>query len=204
MRKTIAILSSSIMLFSCSHNIKHVTNSRDSNEDELINQLFWQLVLPIPPCDQKDSTMEENEIYSSEFFSMLESKHHEIYVLDTLGQPDISDYKTIEMPIDFMQLYTNLLNDSTSKARKLNLNPSEVLFDLKIRIDFNKDSIHFERFESQNILALIGFSRVSFNEDFSKACFQMSINQTKKCNQLFLYLADKQAEKWKLKKRLRL
>jgi hypothetical protein len=204
MRKLIAILSFSIILFSCFQNIKQVTNSRDRNEDELINQLFWQLVLPIPPCDQCDSTMEGNEIYTSEFYSMLESKHYEIYVLDTLGKPGISDYKNIEIPPDFKQLYIKLFNDSTSETRKLNLNPSKVLFDLKIRIGFDKDSIHFERFESQNILALIGFSRVSFNEDYSKACFQISIIQNKVCNQSFLYFADKQSDKWKFKRRQRL
>jgi hypothetical protein len=204
MRKLIAIVSVSIICFSCSQHIKQTANLRDRNEDELINQLFWQLVLPIPACDQSDSTMEENEIYTSEFYSMLESKHHEIYVLDTLSKLDISDYKTIEMPIDFKQLYSNLFNDTTSKARKLNLNPSEISFDIKIRIDINKDSLHLDRFESQNILALIELSRVSFNEDYSKACFQMSIIQNKECYQSFLYLADKQSDKWKFKRRLRL
>lgn len=203
MRKLISILSLSIFLIPCTQNIKQATNDRDRNEDELINQLFWQLVLPISPCDQSDSTMEGNEIYTSEFYSMVDSKHHEIYVLDTLQILNVTNYKNIEIPLDFRQLYINLFNDS-SELRKLNLNPSEVLFDLKIKIGFDKDTINFAKFESQNILALIGFSRVSFNEDYSKACFQMSIIQNHECSHSFLYLADKQFDKWKFKRRLRL
>jgi hypothetical protein len=204
MRKLITIVSFSIILFSCSQNKKQASDIRNRNEDELINQLFWQLVLPIPACDQSDSIMEGNEIYASEFYSMLESKHHEIYVLDTIGKPDISDYKTIEVPIDFKKLYTNLFNDSTVKPRKLNLNPNEISFDIKIRTGFDKDSLHFERFASQSIIALIELSRVSFSEDYLKACFQISIIQNKECYQSFIYLAEKQSDKWKFKRRLNL
>lgn len=192
-----------MFLISCTQNIKQPTNDRDRNEDELINQLFWQLVLPISPCDQRDSTMEGNEIYSSEFYSMIDSEQHEMYILDTLQKLNATNYRNIEIPLDFKQLYINLFDDS-SEVRKLNLNLSEILFDLKIKIGFDKDTINFEKFESQNILALIGFSRVSFNEDYSKACFQMSVIQNTECRQSFLYLADKQSDKWIFKRRLRL
>jgi hypothetical protein len=204
MRKLITILSISIILFSCSQNNKKGSDVRDSNEDELINQIFWQLVLPIPDCDQSDSTMEGNEIYASEFYSKLESKPYQIYVQDTLGKPDISDYKTLEVPIEFERLYTNLLNNSTVKPRKINLKPNEISFDIKIITDFNKDSLRFERFESQSILALIEFSRVVFSEDYSKACMQISLIKDKACHQSFIYLIEKQSYKWKFKRRLKL
>ena len=204
MRKLITIVSISIILFSCSQNNKKGSDVRDSIEDELINQVFWQLVLPIPDCDQSDSTMEGNEIYASEFYSKLESKPYQIYVQDTLGIPDISDYETLEVPVEFERLYTNLLNNSTFKPRKINLKPNEISFDIKILTDFNKDSLRFERFESQSILALIEFSRVVFSEDYSKACMQISLINDKACHQSFIYLIEKQSYKWQFKRRLKL
>lgn len=203
MKKLITIVVFFMILFSCSQNKKQGSDA-NSSEDELINQLFWQLVLPIPACDQSDSTMEGNEVYASEFFSMLESKPHQIYVQDTLGRPDITGYETLEVPIDFERLYTNLLNNSSVKPKKLNLKPNEISFDIKVITGFNKDSLHFKRFESQNILALIKFSRVFFSADYSKACMQISIMQNKTCYQSFIYLAEKQSDTWKLIRRLKL
>lgn len=204
MRKLITILSFSIILFYCSQNKKQVSYINNSTEDELINQLFWQLVLPIPDCDQSDSTMEGNEINASEFYSMLESKPHQIYIQDTLGKPDISPYEPLEVPIDFEGLYTNLLNNSTVKPRKLNLRPNEISFHIKVITGFNKDSLHFERFESQSVLALIKFSRVFFSEDYSKACMQISLTQNNACSQSFIYLFEKQSNSWKFIRRLKL
>ncbi len=203
MKKLIKIVVFTLILFSCSQNKKQGSDI-NSREDELINQLFWQLVLPMPACDKSDSIMEGNEVYASEFYSMLESRPHQIYVQDTLFKPDNSIYETFEAPTDFETLITNLLSDSTVKPKKLNLKPDEISFDIKVITGFNEDSLHFERIESQNILALIKFSRVFFSPDQSKACMQISIMQNKTCYQSFICLADKQFDNWKLIRRLKL
>ena len=193
----ILIITISILMIFCSQDKKETNDRRNHNEDELLNQLFWELVLPIPPCIQTDTTMEGNELYWSNYYTMLETKQFEIYLQDTLKKPNNSDYKKIEVPDDFMQLFTKLFTDSTLIARSINLNTYETVFDIKIKTDFIIDSLQLDSFESHKILGLFGFSRISFNEDYSKACFILTVVKNKECKQKIAYFAEKQNDKWK-------
>jgi hypothetical protein len=171
-------------------------NLRYRNEEELLNHLFWEFILPIPPCIQSDTSIESNEMYWSDYYANLESYQHKVYFQPSLSKPKSSDFKIIDLSDDFNQLYTNLFNDTTLKPRKFIPNPEEVVYKIDLITDFRIDSIHPARFHSDNVLGLFEISRVSFNEDYSKACLLLSATINNECNQLILYFAEKQNNIW--------
>ncbi len=193
-----------ILTASCSQTKNEADKLRYRNEEELLNHLFWELILPIQPCFQADTSMEYNELYWSDFYTKLESSRHKIFFQSSLSEPKISDFRGIDLLYDFNQLYTNLFNDTTLKPRKFIPNPEKVVFKIDVITDFGIDSIQPDRFDSGNVLGLYEISRISFNEDYSKAGFLLSAISSEECNQLLLYFAEKQANGWIIKNRIRL
>ena len=185
-----------ILTASCSQTKNEADKLRYLNEEELLNHLFWEFILPIQPCFQADISMEMSEMYWSDYYTNLESYRHEIYFQPVLSKPKISDFKIIKLSDDFNQLYTNLFNDTTLKPRKFIPNPEKVVYKIDLITDFRIDSIHSDRFSSGNVLGFYEISRVSFNEDYSKACFLLLAIIDKECNQLILYFAEKQSSVW--------
>jgi hypothetical protein len=201
MTKRILIFAISILIISCSQTSKEKIDKIYRNEDELLNQLFWELIIPVPPCNHTDSTMEGSEIYWTYYYAMLKSKQHQILVNSYLNKPKISDYKEIDISEDFKQLYTSLFNDSIFEKRKFIPNPRKIVFDLELTTEFDVDTVRPERFQSHDLLGLFGFSRISFNRIFSKACFLLSVVQNEECSQLFVFFAEKQNDIWKAQKK---
>lgn len=193
-----------ILIASCSRTRNEADKLRYRHEEELLNHLFWELILPIQPCFQDDTSMEYNELYWSDFYTKLESSRHRIFFQPTLSEPKISDFREIDLPYDFNQLYTNLFNDITLKTRKFIPNPEEVVFKIDVITDFEIDSLQPDRFDSGNVLGLYEIYRISFSEDYSKAGFLLSAISNEDCNQLLLYFAEKQASDWFIKSRIRL
>lgn len=193
-----------ILTASCSQTKHEADKLRYRNEEELLNHLFWELILPIQPCFQADTSMEYNELYWSDFYTKLESSRHKIFFHPSLSEPKIYDFREIDLPFDFNKLYTNLFNDTTLKSRKFIPNPEEVVFKIDVITDFGRDSLQPDRFDSSNILGLFEISRISFSEDYSKAGFLLSALINEECNQLILYFAETQANNWIIKNRIRL
>ena len=194
-----------ILTASCSQTKNEANKLRYRNEEELLNHLFWELILPIQPCFQADTSMEYNELYWSDFYTKLESSRHKIFFQPSLSEPKISDFRKIDLPYDFNQLYTNLFNDTTLKPRKFIPNPEKVIFKIDVITDFGIDRVQPDRFDSGNVLGLYEISRISFNEDYSKACLLLSATINNECNQLILYFAEKQSNIWTINnKRIRL
>jgi hypothetical protein len=163
-----------IMITSCSQTKNEADKLRYRNEEELLNRLFWEIILPVQPCFQADTSMENNELYWSDYYTNLESSRHEIYFQPSLSKPKIYDLREIDLSDDFSQLYTNLFNDTTLKPRRFTPNPEKVIFKIDVITDFGIDSIKPDRFDSSNILGLFEISRISFSEDYSKAGFLLS------------------------------
>lgn len=193
-----------ILIASCSQTKTEADKLRYRSEDELLNHLFWEIILPIQPCFQADKSMEDNELYWSDYYTDLESSRHEIYFQSSLSKPKISDFRNIDLSDDFNQLYTNLFNDTTLKPRRFIPNPEKVVFHIDVFTDFGIDSIQPDRFGSGKLLGLFEISRISFSEDYSKAGFLLSAMIDEDCNQLILYLAEKQTNTWIIKNRIRL
>jgi len=193
-----------ILIASCSQTRNEADLLRYRNEEELLNHLFWEIILPIQPCFQTDTSMEDNELYWSDYYSNLESSRHEIYFQHSLSKPKISDFRELDLSDDINQLYTNLFNDTTLKPRRFIPNPEKVVFKIDVITDFRIDSIQPDRFDSGKLLGLFEISRISFSEDYSEAGFLLSALIDEECNQLILYLAEKQSSNWIIKNRIRL
>jgi len=193
-----------VMIFSCSQTKNEADKLRYRNEEEFLNRLFWEIILPVQPCFQADTSMENNELYWSDYYTNLESSRHEIYFQPNLSKPKISDFREINLSDDFNQLYTNLFNDTTLKPRRFIPNPEKVIFKIDVITDFGIDSIQPDRFDSGKLLGLFEISRISFSEDYSKAGFLLSAIINEECNQLILYFAEKQGTNWIIKNRIRL
>ena len=163
-----------IMIASCSQTKNKEDKLRYRNEEELLNRLFWEIILPIQPCFQTDTSMEYNELYWSDFYTKLESSRHKIFLQPSLSKPEISDFRKIDLSFDFTQLYANLFNDTTLKPRRFIPNPEKVVFKIDVITDFGIDSIQPDRFDSGKLLGLFEISRISFSEDYSKAGFLLS------------------------------
>jgi hypothetical protein len=148
--------------------------------------------------------MEDNELYWSDFYTKLESYRHEIYFQPCLSKPKISDFRKIDLSDDFNQLYTNLFNDTTLKPRRFIPNLERVVFKIDVITDFGIDSIKPDRFDSDKLLGLFEISRISFSEDYYKASFLLFDLVNEECNQLILYFAEKQANNWIIRNRIRL
>jgi hypothetical protein len=187
-----------ICLFSCScvYTQNRVGSDSVNYEDELLSQLFWQFIFPSPPCDSSLKIMEDNEIYWSDFYSDLQNSKHTIYLLDTLIVPIKVHYNLSDIPKEYQKLSIDLLSNSFAKPRHFDIKIPRIDFLINIISDYKKDTIQIANFNSHKILGIYQFSRVAFNEDFTKACIIVNAFKSNICDQRFLYCAFKQNNKW--------
>lgn len=196
-----SLIFSVLILFidSCSfsQNINYATWCRD--EDELINQLFWDLIITSPPCDLQRMSMEENELYWSEYYTKLETGKYEVYVLDSLLSPPKSDYQLIVIASEYRQLYKDLFFNLQSKSRKFEIPNNPTMFNIKIISDYKIDKTLNNKLLIDSFLGEHKFSRIAFDENKSKACLIQSIVRNG-CSKPYLICIEKQNNKWKIKR----
>ena len=190
-----------LLIYSCtfSQNNKYVTWCRD--EDELINQVFWELIITSPPCDLESMSQEENELYWSEYYSKLETGKYEVYLKDSLLFPNKTEYKNIITPSECYQLYTDFFSNLPTKSRKFEIATNPTIFNIKIITDYKIDSTFNRMLLNDSFLAEIKFSRIAFDETKLKACLTQSIIRNG-CSKVYLICVEKQNNRWKIKRKI--
>jgi hypothetical protein len=171
---------------------------REKNEDNLLNQLFWEFILPIPPCDSSIKTMEDNEIYWSDFYSTLQTVDHIIYFNDTLFIPLNSVFKNKDIPPDYQNLLVDLPSNKSLKPRLFCAKIPKIVFNISTISKFKIDTLKTERFFSNKILGVFQFSRIFFNKDYTKACLIVNVRKSNNCNRQYLFCVFRQNDNWGL------
>jgi len=199
MVKNLAILGTIVLLiYSCSVKQDNINDKILIQENELISQLFCDLVRPIPPPPPADTTTIEFRKYNNEFRRILDSVSYEIYLVDSLIIPDESYFSHIELSNEFQKLYDNLKNDSLIRSRRLNVESIVIKNNYKLITNFHIDSTYQEKVMHHNLMGIVEFSRVSFNSNFSKACFYQSISRGRNCGGGVFVFAEKLNNRWSI------
>lgn len=199
MFRIIIILLLANLFGSCINAQNYLDRSQCEDEDELINQVLWQLILMSPPCDDESMSQEENEIFWSEFYSKLRDGTYKVYLIDSLVLATRADYHKIKIPNEFSQLYYNLILSQSLKSRKFDIPKNPTEYNIEIFNQNKSDPQYNQSLFSNNCLGEIAFSRIIFNEKKLKACLIQSIRRMD-CNKAYLICLEKQNDRWKVLK----
>jgi hypothetical protein len=162
-----------ICVNSCNIKQEGINDRINTEENELIGQLFCELVKPFsePPLPENGlKNIQKGRIYN------VDTTRYKVDLDDSLFIPDIHDFQNIRLPIEFQELINNW-SDGSLKPRKLKVDSMKVKCDYEIITEFKNDSTLQEKIMYQNLIGIVRFSRISFNADFSKACFFQSISR---------------------------
>jgi hypothetical protein len=185
-----------IGLFNCCSNQGTINENWYKNEDEIISQLFWELIKPLPPFAPKDTTKEAMQIFENDLKKWIAENKFELYLKDSLRIPDRSNYRKLDSSADFDSLCFNLFNDSSLPPRKVNLSNIPVKDNFKINTNIiDYDSFH-EKVKDSTFIGLFEFSHIMFNKDFSKACFYFSDVRGPESGGGLLICAEKKNDNW--------
>jgi hypothetical protein len=166
-------------------------------ENELLNQLLWELIITTPPCNIQNMSQEDNEIYWSEYYSKLESGIFDVYLKDSLLIPDKNDFNLIDMSPESAKLITDFLNGLPKATRKFEIPKNPTIFNIRIITDFQADAFDKGTVPSGNFLAELEFSRVTFGAEYNKAFFTQSIRHHD-CYHVYLICTEYQHDKWRI------
>jgi hypothetical protein len=198
MRTRLTILVTiALLINSCNLRHEEINDRIVIQENELLSQLFCDLIKPFPP-PPRDTTKIGLKNYEMEIKRITDSIQYEVYLVDSLTMPDKSDFHNIELPIEFQELYNNFKNDTLTKSRKLKKETIIVKDNYKIITDFKIDSTYIEKIRHHNLIGIARFSRVSFNSDFTKACFFQSLSCGPESGGGLFVFAEKVDTQWKI------
>ncbi|MHC1731054.1 MAG: hypothetical protein AB9888_03315 [Bacteroidales bacterium] len=170
-------------------------------EDELINQLLWELIITIPPCNNQNMSQEENEIYWSEYYSEMESGKFEVYMKDSLIIPDKNEFDPIDTSTESGKLLTDFLAGLPKESRKFEVPKNPSIFNIRIITDFQTDPSIKSMVANENFLAELRFSRVTFDAENNKAFFTQSIRRNE-CYNVYLICAQYQQSNWRVMRKI--
>jgi len=197
MKKIILIISIIWLTFSCTLKKEDIIDKIVQQENEILNQLFCEMVFPLvpPPNDTSEIGLVS---YEKEVKRIMDSIQYEIYLVDSLIVPDRSYFHNFDISNEFQILYEKLKNESIIKPRKLDKDIFKVKSNYKLITDFKVDSTFQEKVMQHNLIGVIKFSRVSFNYDFSKACFYQSISCGHGCGGGLFIFAERLNNRWRI------
>lgn len=190
-----------LLLGSCGKLRKNKPIEISHDEYEFINQTFWELIISSPPCRLESMSMDENELYWSEYYSKLETSKYVFYLKDSLINPNKSEFKDIPNLGDFNQLNFDLFHNLSSKAKKFKIRENPTIFNIKMITEYQIDTSFKMLLSSENCLGEIEFSHVAFDKNKLKACIIQSILR-KNCRVVYLICLEKQNEKWRAKRKI--
>lgn len=167
-----------------------------NKEDELINQLFWELIITSPPCSNQSMSQEENELYWSEYYSKLETGKLEVYLKDSLLFPNKTEYKEINISPEY-GIFINSLSNLPTKSRKFEVPKNPTFFNIKIITDYKTDSIIKRVLLEDSSFVEIKFSRIAFDAEKLKAYLTQSIMRNG-CCEVYLICVENQENRWKV------
>lgn len=170
-------------------------------EDELINQLFWELIITIPPCNNQNMSQEENEIYWSEHYSEMESGKFEVYLKDSLIIPDKNEFDPIDTSTESGKLLTDFLAGLPKESRRFEVPKNPSIFNIRIISDLQTDTSIKSLVANDNFLAELKFSRVTFDAENNKAFFTQSIRRNE-CYNVYLICAQYQQNNWRVMRKI--
>jgi len=181
-----------VVIFICinSCNLKHkeINDRIITEENELLEQLFCDLVKPIP-SPPKPGELEKDTN------AIIDTNRYEVYLIDSLCTPDDFGFQNTRLPLEYKNRFNDLtINDLNS--RKLNINSLSINCKYKLNTDFKIDSTLQDKIMNHHLIGIVRFSRITFNTDFSKAYFFQSISRGRNSGSGYLISAEKRSKNW--------
>jgi len=166
------------------------------NEDEIISQLFWELIKPMPPFFPKDTTKEAIKIFENDLQKWIVDNRFQLYLKDSLKRPEKSVYRKSNINADFDRLSFNLFNDSLMSSRTINISGIPVRNNFKIYTNILDYDNFNEKIKDPTFLGVYEFSHIVFNATYTKACFYFSEVRGPESGGGLLIFAEKENSKW--------
>lgn len=165
-------------------------------ENEVISQLLCKLVKPNFKPPLPNTSFNETLIKEKETQLKMDSIQFGVSLFDSLIiPPDKQYFKNIDLPFEYKNIYNNFKNNSF-KSRPIDFK----FISLKCNYIIYKSSVFkSEIYKNKipgNFIGIVCFSRVSFNSDFSKACFYMHIIRGRLSGDGIIVFVFKQKNKW--------
>lgn len=191
MNKNVIIFALFALSFN-SCNFKHdkLNDRIIAEENELLEQLFCDLIKPIPSPPKPGELEKDTTV-------IIDTNRYEVYLIDSLCNSDDFDFQNIMLPLEYKNRFNNLTIKDLN-PRKLNINSMAINCKYKIKTDIKIDSTLQDKKMNHHFIGIVRFSRVSFNADFSKACFFQSISKGRNSGSGFLIFAEKKSSDWVL------
>jgi hypothetical protein len=187
-----------IGLFCCCSNQRNINEHWYVNEDEIISQLFWELIKPLPPFPPKDTTEEALQIYEEDFQKWIAENRFELYLNDSLKIPNRSNYRRQDSQNGFDSLCFKLFNDTTINPRKVNLTKIPPIDNFKIITSILDHDTFLKKVKDPTFIGAFEFSHIMFNSTFSKACFYFSDVRGPESGGGLIICAEKKNNIWKI------
>ena len=189
-----------LLISSCNLGREEIDDRIVIQENVLLSQLFCDLIKPMPP-PPIDTTKIGLKNYEMEIKRIEDSVQYEVYLVDSLTIPGKADFQNIELSREFQELYNNLKNNTLIQSRKLKKETIIVKDNYKITTEYKIDSTYIEKIKHHNLIGIASFSRVSFNANFTKACFFQSLSRGPLSGGGLFVFAEKINDRWKIVKR---
>lgn len=193
-----------ILISSCINHSTIVNNTLEKKEYELLSDLFFDLTRPISHFAPEDTTIEAIEKFESKYKTWVSENAFDLYINDSLIVPDKDFYHSIDIDTTFEIMYKKLFHDTRLKAKKFNLTllPERKNFKLiPIHPDPTSDTLYESLTRNENYMGFFEFSRIEFNESFTKACFYFARHMGPKSGGGEIIFADRRNGKWTIVER---
>jgi len=171
-----------------------------AEENRIISQLFCELVKPSLPPPLPGATDIENKALSESQKRLLDTTRFEVHLSDTLYRAISSSLTINDSLMEFREIFERLLNDSSLNPRKLNNQSINIKCNYKLITTNTVTENSYNNTQSKILIGTVSFSRVSFNSDFTQACFQMSLVEGRLWAFSEFVFAVKQTNEWKILK----
>jgi hypothetical protein len=193
-----------ILLFSCINHSRIIDKNLEKHEYEILSELFSDLTRPISPFTPKDTTLEAIKIFESEYKTWISKNAFDLYINDSLIVPHKDSYLSFDIDSSFKIMYKKLFYDTTLKIKKFNLSNLPVRTNFKlipIHPDPTSDTLYETLSRNEKFMGLFEFSRIEFNESFTKACFYFARHMGPKSGGGEIIFVEKINGKWTIYER---